>query len=200
MVSEGLWFNEETTSVDNAHIRMLFIDVLTRRFLLRSITILTLIKQRTKKDRWDVVKLMTRDFEQYRGLPKWAKSSDYIDIPEHWQLLESEICKGLHRFDTRQKDKEVIVDGAILSPEDKMEVDRIKAEKMQRKHLNVTPFMNRLPLFRYAFTGTKKIEAEPAANAGGALEEAEFDIDELYVPAKNNLANSNRKRNNNDED
>lgn len=43
MVREGLWFHEERDEVANGHIRMLFIDVLTRRFLLRSQTMLTVI-------------------------------------------------------------------------------------------------------------------------------------------------------------
>ena len=41
MVSEGLYFHDD--SVGNGHIRMLFIDVLTRRFLLRAHTMVTLI-------------------------------------------------------------------------------------------------------------------------------------------------------------
>ena len=43
MLKEGLWFNEESRDADNAHIRMLFIDVLTRRYLLRSNTVMLLI-------------------------------------------------------------------------------------------------------------------------------------------------------------
>ena len=97
MITEGLWFNEESKDVDNAHIRMLFLDVLTRRFLLRSTTVLAMIRQDAHSRNQDtLVRFLMADFEQYGDeLPQWAESCEYMKDREHWVKLEQQIITGL---------------------------------------------------------------------------------------------------------
>jgi hypothetical protein len=63
MVQEGLMFNEETHNRDNGHIRMLFIDVLTRRFLLRANAVMTLVKHGRSCNADTLLEIMTMEFE-----------------------------------------------------------------------------------------------------------------------------------------
>jgi len=104
MVKEGLWFNVETKKIGNGHIRMMFIDVLARRFLLRSHVILHLIQEGSNRN-LKIMEIMTADFERYgelKCLPKEMLSEEYLNDPNHHNKMETEITTQLHDFDKQR--------------------------------------------------------------------------------------------------
>jgi len=90
----GLIFNNDS----NQHIRMLFIDVLTRRFLLRAYVTLTLIKQKDCSHEL-IKKIMTSPFEQYEGLPTEFDDETYIHDEFHVGNQDVAIASYLDGFE-----------------------------------------------------------------------------------------------------
>lgn len=106
MVTEGLYFNEETEHCGNGHIRMMFLDVLTRRFLLRSNVILQLIQKGSNRQS-KILEFMTMPLEEYgklKWLPKEFLATTFMEDDDHMHRIDCKIKAYLNDFDRKWPD------------------------------------------------------------------------------------------------
>ena len=98
MLKTGLVFQPE----NNQHIRMNFIDVLTRRFLLRCISAQKLIQGCNVNDEPIIEKITEKNFEMYPALPESLQSCEYMKDKAKNDLLQEEaIVKLMSELDAK---------------------------------------------------------------------------------------------------
>ena len=104
MVTEGLYFNRESEHCGNGHVRMMFIDVLTRRFLLRTNVILGMIGKGENRQA-KMIEFMVRPFEKFETLswlPEEFLATTFMEDPQHMNRIDYAIRMYLIAFDQKQ--------------------------------------------------------------------------------------------------